>query len=137
MGGWEKGRALVARLASPPALLEGLLDEAGEMGKLASGFGLHGETHLAAHVGAGILRVAVAELPGEESSLVAWISHLKGVRARVEGMGGSLTLCTGPDFLMREVGAWGSDEASAGIMAGLKTQFDPAGILAPGRLGLE
>jgi glycolate oxidase FAD binding subunit len=135
--GWERGRALVARLSLPPASLGRLLDEAAEMGRLASGFGLHGEAYLAAHVGAGILRVAVSELPEEESSLVAWSSHLKGIRMRTEELGGSLTLSKGPDFLMREVGAWGSDEASVHIMAGLKAQFDPAGILAPGRLGLK
>ncbi|MGD2120879.1 MAG: FAD-binding oxidoreductase [Gemmatimonadota bacterium] len=137
MNSWEKGRALVARLALPPASLGSLIDEGKELSRLASGFGLRAETHLASHVGAGILRVAVSELPVEESSLVAWVASLQGLRSRLEAAGGGLTLSSGPDFLLRKAGPWGSDAATAQLMAGLKTQFDPAGILAPGRLGLK
>jgi FAD/FMN-containing dehydrogenase len=126
----------VVRLALPAGALGTLLEEAGEIRGLASGFGVEANTGLAAHVGAGVLRVAVSELPPEESSLVAWASCLQGIRSRLEAQGGSLTLSWGPDFLMREVGPWGSDQDAAPLMAGLKKQFDPAGILAPGRLGL-
>jgi FAD/FMN-containing dehydrogenase len=137
MDGWESKYALVARLSLPPASLGSLLEEAQEIGRLAEGFGLRADTHLASHVGAGVLRVAVSELPNEESSLAAWSSSLKGLRSRLEANGGGLTLSSGPDFLMREAGPWGSDTVSARLMAGLKERFDPAGILAPGRLGLR
>jgi FAD/FMN-containing dehydrogenase len=81
--------------------------------------------------------VAVSKLPEEESSLVAWVSKLQGLRSRLEAQGGGVILSSGPEFLMRETGPWGSDPASAPLMDGLKAQFDPARILAPGRLGLR
>jgi FAD/FMN-containing dehydrogenase len=37
---------------------------------------------------------------------------------------------------MKDVGAWGTRGGEWEIMAGLKAEFDPAGILSPGRLGL-
>ncbi len=137
LGGWEKGQALVARLSLLPEFLGELLDEGEEIGRLASAFGLQTDTHLASHVGSGILRVAVSELPEDEGSLVEWVSCLRRIRNRLEARGGGLILSSGPDSLMRETGPWGSDAASELLMGGLKSQFDPAGILAPGRLGLK
>jgi len=45
-------------------------------------------------------------------------------------------LSSGPGVLLREVGAWGAAGEEKTLMAGLKAEFDPQGILAPGRLGL-
>ncbi len=136
MDGWERGCALVVRLCLLPSSLNVLLDEAEEMKELASGLGVNADTRLSAHLGAGILRVGISKLPEEESSLAAWVTHLRKARSRLENQGGSLTLSSGPDSLMREVGPWGSGEPSASLMARIKNQFDPAGILAPGRFGL-
>jgi FAD/FMN-containing dehydrogenase len=39
-----------------------------------------------------------------------------------------------PAEVLERVGAWGRAGAPARLMAGLRAQFDPAGVLSPGRL---
>ena len=138
LNAWEEGADLVARLCLLPSELGTLLDEAEELRTLVSeassppGAGMR----LSAHVGAGVLRVAVSKLPEGEGGLDPWVSSLRSLRARLEERGGSLTLSSGPSALLREVGAWGAAGEEKALMAGLKAEFDPQGILAPGRLGL-
>ncbi len=138
LNGWEEGADLVARLCLLPSELGTLLDEAEEVRDLVSkassppGAGMR----LSAHVGAGVLRVAVPKLPEGDGGLDPWVSSLRSLRARLEERGGSLTLSSGPSALLREVGAWGAAGEEKALMAGLKAEFDPQGILAPGRLGL-
>ena len=138
LNGWEEGAELVARLCLLPSELGTLLDEAEELRTLVSEASSSpgAQLRLSAHVGAGVLRVAVSKLPKEESSLDSWVSSFRSLRARLEEKGGSLTLSSGPGFLVREMGAWGAVGGEKELMAGLKSQFDPKGILAPGRLGL-
>ncbi|MFH1763145.1 MAG: FAD-binding oxidoreductase [Gemmatimonadota bacterium] len=137
LNGWENGADLVARLCLLPSEMGDLLEEAGELRALSSK-AKYGppQLRLSAHVGAGVLRVAVSGLPSGEGDLAAWASSLRGLRERLEGKGGSLTLSSGPGSLVREVGAWGVSGGERELSAGLKAQFDPKGILAPGRLGL-
>ena len=116
--------------------LGALLEEADELKALAASSAGPPSLRLSAHVGAGILRVAVSDLPQDAASLEAWVSGLQGGRARLEERGGTLTLSMGPDRLVREVGAWGSAGSEKKLLDGLKAQFDPMGVLAPGRLGL-
>ena len=135
---WEDGTDLVARLCLLPSEMGTLLDEAKELGALASRTAAAGapQLRLSAHVGAGVLRVAVSGLPEGEDDLDTWASGLQTLRGRLEESGGSLTLSSGPSSLVRKVGVWGASGEEKEIMAGLKAQFDPGGILAPGRLGL-
>jgi len=138
LSGWEGGADLVARLCLLPSEMGTLLEEAKELRALASGTeGPEAPTlRFSAHVGAGVLRVAVPGLPEGEDALGPWISSLQRLRGRLEEWGGSLTLSSGPSSLMMKVGSWGALDGEKGLMAGLKTQLDPKGILAPGRLGL-
>jgi glycolate oxidase FAD binding subunit len=136
LSAWEDGADLVARLCLLPSELGTLLDEAKELGALASTAAGDSRVRLSAHVGAGILRVAVSGLPEGEDDLGAWAWGLQTLRGRLEESGGSLTLSSGPSSLVGKVGAWGAWGEEKEIMAGLKAQFDPMGILAPGRLGL-
>ncbi len=137
LNGWEEGADLVARLCLLPSELGALLDEAEELRTLVSkASSSSAQLRLSAHVGAGVRRVAVWKLPEGENRWAPWVSSLRSLRARLEERGGSLTLSSGPGFLVREMGAWGAVGGEKEILAGLKAQFDPKGILAPGRLGL-
>jgi FAD/FMN-containing dehydrogenase len=144
MSSWEDGADLVARMSLLPSELRVLLEEAHELKVFSSSasraLGAPGAVgsrlRASAHVGVGILRVAVSGLPKGEGDLVAWTSRLQSLRGRLEEKGGSLTLSLGPSSLMRTVGPWGAPGDEKGLMAGLKAEFDPKGILAPGRLGL-
>lgn len=137
-GEWERGADLVARLSLLPSEMGELLEEGNHLSSLpSSGSGRNPpRLRLAAHMGAGVLRLAVTGLPGTERELGAWVTGLLDLRGRLEERGGSLTISTGPDSLVRAVGAWGAAGSEMGLMAGLKTEFDPNGVLAPGRLGL-
>ena len=97
---------------------------------------MSGRLRVSAHVGAGIVRVVVEKLPKGGGALPAWDSVLRQLRSRLEAEGGSLTISSGPGDLIRTVGAWGEMGGEREVMLGLKSQFDPKGILAPGRLGL-
>ncbi|HEX6080873.1 MAG TPA: FAD-binding oxidoreductase, partial [Methylomirabilota bacterium] len=56
------------------------------------------------------------------------------LRGRVEGEGGSLVLERAPATLKATCEAWGSiNHETLGIMKRIKTEFDPAGGLSPGR----
>jgi len=134
---WEEGADLVARLSLLPSSLGTLLGEAQELGALTARGSTEGARfRLSAHVGAGIVRVAATGLQVGGDTSVAWAEALRRLRARLEEGGGSLTLSSGPAGLLRDVGAWGKAAGEWRIMTGLKGQFDPHGILAPGRLGL-
>ena len=88
---------------------------------------------LAAHGGAGILRVAVTELSLEGGGLERWVGALAELRGRLEVRGGSLTLSRAPRPLVSEVGAWGKPGPEGALLEGIKRELDPRGILAPGR----
>ena len=137
LNGWEDGGALVVRLSLLPSGLETLLEEVGELKSLmAHDPAMSARLRVSAHVGAGIVRVVVEELPKGGGTLSAWASALRQLRSRLELAGGSLTISSGPGDLIKTVGAWGEIGEEREIMRGLKRQFDPEGILAPGRLGL-
>lgn len=142
---WEEGAWLVARLALLPSRMATLLASAGELRKLAASQAGGGEdeagaapaaVRLAAHVGAGVLRVAVGPLETGPRSPEPWVEALGKLRAALEADGGTLTLSSGPPSLMRALGPWGGDTAVEGLMKGLKAEVDPRGVMAPGRLGL-
>ena len=96
---WWPGSALL------PSVMGTLLEEAEVLRALASGWSEPGtEVKVSAHVGAGVLRVAVSELPEGDRGFGAWLSALRGLRERLEDRGGSLTLSSGPPVLMR--GRW-------------------------------
>jgi FAD/FMN-containing dehydrogenase len=155
---WEKGSAMVLRLSLVPSRLGTLLEEVRELARRVGGSvqeGLSGKTggsiqgggngafggvagvRMAAHVGCGVLRVAFGRLPLAEGGLQELAQTLEDLRSRLEGEGGSLRLSTAPRGLMDEVGAWGTLGPVEALMEGLKREFDPAGILSPGRFGIN
>jgi glycolate oxidase FAD binding subunit len=133
---WEDGAHLVFRLAALPSQMGQVLDLLGEweaplgwqQGRRDGGMGM------ALHVGAGILRVAVTKIPQEGGGLEDWIQAVRRLRGRVEELGGSLMLSSAPPSLMRKVGVWGGAGRVDAILVALKRQFDPHGILVPGRM---
>lgn len=133
---WEEGADLVLRLTALPSLLGTVLRIAEEAASVWKGLPAREPPRMrvSSHVGAGIVRVAVAGIPKDGGGLGEWIETLRGLRGRMEEMGGSLTLSKGPAALVLEVGTWGGGEDDVALMVGLKQQFDPRGILAPGRL---
>jgi glycolate oxidase FAD binding subunit len=133
---WEAGAGLVLRLALLPSRLGTLVEEARDLTYLPSGPGRIDRTtvRISAHVGAGILRVAIGTVPEQEGLLVRWVGALLALRERLERAGGGLTVSEGPPGLVRNLGAWGRAGAEAAILSGLKEQFDPRGILVPGRM---
>jgi glycolate oxidase FAD binding subunit len=133
--GWEDGSDLVLRMALLPSRLEELFLELdglrATMGEIEAGQEL--EVRAAAHVGAGVLRVAVSGVESSGKALEGWAAALVALRERLEESGGTLTLSKAPRPLAREVGSWGAVGGEAELLGGIKSQFDPQGILAPGR----
>ncbi len=75
--------------------------------------------------GTGVLR-----LDGGPERLVPAIDRL---RSDLEPAGGSLAVRRCPDALRSRIEAWGSPGSALPLMRRVKEQFDPAGILNPGR----
>lgn len=137
MDSWEAGAALVLRMSALPSEMGTLFEEADVLRGLTSGeISPDAGLRFSADVATGILRVAAFGDQGTIGSLASWTSALTDLRERLELVGGSLTISCGPADLMRDVGAWGTKGGAWEIMSGLKAEFDPSGILAPGRLGL-
>lgn len=94
------------------------------MDRLAAELNLGWELVIQA-VGVGLLR-----FDGEALALAKAVARL---RAEVERGGGSLVLLRCPDELRQRVDAWGSAGSALPLMIRVKQQFDPAGIMNPGR----
>ena len=132
---WEEGADMVLRLALFPSQLGSLFQELAELLDGRGGIRAPSDPVIktSTAVGPGVLRVAFSGVPTQGTQLENWVVALVGLRDRLEGGGGSLTLSTAPESLMEQVGAWGSVGGEAAIMRGIKEQFDPQGVLAPGR----
>ena len=135
LSGWEEGADLVLRLAHYPSQLRPLFQELAELLDGRGGIRVPGPlvVRTSTGVGAGVLRVAVSGAPTQRTELENWAVALVALRDRLEGGGGSLTLSTAPESLLEMVGAWGSVGSEVALMQGIKEQFDPQGVLAPGR----
>jgi glycolate oxidase FAD binding subunit len=134
---WEDGAALVLRLSALPTQMGSLMEEAESLKGLTTGKNSpHAGIRWSSNVSAGLLRVAAFGERGAIGSLASWTAAITDLRKRLESAGGSLTISCGPAALMKDVGAWGTRGGEWEIMSGLKAEFDPAGILSPGRLGL-
>jgi len=110
-----------------PSLMERLLGEARELS------GRFGRLDLAAHLGWGVLRVGFPRVPAGDGERMALAGALRELRGRLEAAGGGLVVSQGPAGLLKEVGSRGEGGGEASLMRGLKEEFDPAGILSPGR----
>lgn len=135
LASWERGAELVVRLALLPSEVDSLVGRGRSLTQEVCHVG-GGGSRLALHVGWGILRVAFHGLSarGKEEESVCRI--LTRVREEMEKEGGSLVLSDGPTGLLRTMGPWGGMGGEANLMAGLKKEFDPSGILVPYRFGV-
>jgi glycolate oxidase FAD binding subunit len=61
------------------------------------------------------------------------IASVTSARAVAEAAGGSLTLLAAPPAAVAAVGTWGTEPVTIDLMRTLKREFDPDGILNPGR----
>ncbi|MCS6830355.1 MAG: FAD-binding oxidoreductase [Armatimonadota bacterium] len=84
------------------------------------------EADLQAHFGAGVVCVWWSERLPE-------VQHLQVLREQAQRLGGFCILEHAPVEVKRALGAWGRARGGAEVMRRLKQEFDPLGILAPGR----
>jgi glycolate oxidase FAD binding subunit len=60
-------------------------------------------------------------------------NHIKFIRAHCEAAGGFLSVLQAPVDVKEKIDVWGYRGNSVPLMREIKQQFDPAGILNPGR----
>ena len=78
------------------------------------------------HVGGGLGQVQFPSVTAAE---------VLAVRSFVEARGGFLTVLEAPDALKSSLEVWGYQGNGLGWMRSIQQQFDPQGLLSPGRLG--
>jgi len=125
---WEGDSDLVLRLSLLPTKADALLARGRT---LAEGLCrlVGGEARMALHLGWGVLRLTISGSEPTGSGLEPVVKVLSELRGELEGEGGSLVLSHGPALLIRELGSFGHMGGEGEIMAGLKREFDPQGIL--------
>lgn len=104
------GPDVVYRVSVPPSDAPALLAR------------LPGPRRVVADVGAGVVWAGADDTTG-----------VSVLRELAEERGGALVLLRAPPEARRELGTWGRPPAGIEIMRRLKAQFDPDGVLAPGR----
>ncbi|HWM77308.1 MAG TPA: FAD-binding oxidoreductase [Methylomirabilota bacterium] len=120
------GAPLVLRIAGE---IRGAARWAGEVESIASRQGL--SVAIVGEAGNGILRVA---LTGAIAPDVFARELVAPLRAALQGEGGSLVIERAPLPLKGATDVWGPvPEIALGVMRRLKAEFDPLGILNPGR----
>ncbi len=83
-----------------------------------------------AHAGSGIVRAGYLV---EGATLESLRDGLRALRGEAESADGSLVVETAPTALKRSLDAWGKPPEAAAVMRRLKVEFDPRGLLSPGR----
>jgi glycolate oxidase FAD binding subunit len=85
---------------------------------------------IAAHAGSGVVRAAYTM--GRGTSEVAR-DGIEALRREAEATEGSLVVEAAPLALKRHLDAWGKPGEAFPVMRRLKTEFDPLGLMNPGR----
>lgn len=88
---------------------------------------------IAAHAGAGIVRVNASAVAGGRLDSSTWAAALRDVRVELAERGGTAVVANGPAALLDGIDPFGEVGPALRLMRALKVQFDPAGVLAPGR----
>lgn len=83
-----------------------------------------------AHAGSGVVRAAY--VPGAAAP-EAVRDGVEALRREAEAVGGSLVVEAAPPNVKRHLDAWGKPGEAFAVMRRLKAEFDPRGILSPGR----
>ncbi len=94
--------------------------------ELAREHGLSAESIADVRTGDAILRFSAR-------SAAAFAGKLAAFDAAVRGAFENATVLAGAPALRAAIDAWGSEPSTIATMRAIKTHFDPAGILAPGR----
>ena len=129
----EDGAELVLRLSLLPSRLPELVEMTSRLSSLydpTAGWGMR----LAAHAHAGVLRTMIARVGRSGEWVDRATEVLVDLRRSLEAEGGSLVVSQGPPEIVGAIGAWGGSGPNALFTAGIQAAFDPASILAPGRL---
>ncbi len=104
------------------------------LGGLLSGLrALAGSLPWAAAVDYGSGRLACAMGAPDLVQTPPLAEELSALRGRLEAQRGTLVLQGGPPPLLERLSPWGELAGELDLMRVLKSRFDPAGILAPGR----
>ncbi|MBI4390794.1 MAG: FAD-binding oxidoreductase [candidate division NC10 bacterium] len=131
---WEAVREFPGPDAPRSLILKGSVPLTRVPELMSRGEGLAGQRHLAcqavAEVGPGIVRFSVdaGGVPPERAA--DYVETVRGVAAE---LGGHLVVLEAPLDVKRRVDVWGPVGKALRLMQGLKAQFDPKGILNPGR----
>jgi len=135
----EAHASIAFRLASLPGRLGQLLELAGVPLQTAADEPWNQKSDntldewlLAAHAGSGIVRIWRADPPnGIDPGALA--ERVAGMRSGLAADGGTATLPVIPARMLDLIDPFGAVGPVLEIMRGVKTVFDPAGILLPGR----
>ena len=114
----ESAPALAVRIAAPRRSIAPLAAGCLEFG-----------AELVADPGFGALRLLWWNDPGGESLL----DYVRATRDAARAHGGTAVVEQLPAHLKDGIDVWGEEPGSIGIMRRIKEQFDPAGLLNPGR----
>ena len=134
VGAMEDGAELVLRLSLLPSRLPDLVEMTSRLTGLYDPEAKWG-MRMAAHAYAGVLRVMIAKMTRSDDGRLDQAKVVLGVMRRsLEAEGGSLVVSQGPPEIVEAMGAWGESGPTAVFNAGIQAAFDPASILAQGRL---
>jgi glycolate oxidase FAD binding subunit len=109
--------SLLCWIAVPPASLTGILTQARRL------FGAKGSFTASPAMG-----TAHIAFDGDDAAAV-----IADLRRAAETLGGSLVIARAPVEVKLAAGVWGAAPDGVEIMRALKTEFDPKGVLSPGR----
>jgi hypothetical protein len=129
---------LSLRLVGPLPELPDLLTVARAAGRLRPGKDELANTPHRIGVDAqrGAVTVAVPSVRVDPPWPEQWAERIRELRANVELRGGSLT-AFGSEAVIAGAGTWGDMGGAERLMLAIKGQFDPGGVLSPGRVFQE
>ena len=93
---------------------------------------LNAELRLKAHAGSGVIRGYLAfEESGSATS--RFVQQLQNLRTELKASRGTLIVESAPASLKAGIDVWGYDFKDRALMQPIRQQYDPRGILNPGR----
>jgi len=136
---WKSVRNIFDLLPGPPAAriackIGVLISRTADLLAAAEGMGRRHTLRAAvtAHVGSGVVRACYLLGP-EAPPVEALASGIEELRRESEKAEGCLVLQAAPASLKARLDAWGKPGGAFNVMRRLKAQFDPRGLLNPGR----
>jgi glycolate oxidase FAD binding subunit len=119
--------SVVCKFTFLPADLGNLLDEIkSELTKLGSTWRVVAQT-----VGVGYLRIESRGIESQDHASL--LPVFQDLRKKLETRSGSLVLLRCPLEMKKQIDVWGTAGDTLPLMKSIKAQFDPTGVLNPGR----